>query len=218
MGCVIIPVSEYMDKPPCTEWFPVQKSWEGNEKYSCPKAKGRVKISLAVNMRKYLNMKRGNSNEVNGKIQLKLNWELEGSNPTDLDTSCVAIDSLGNILMDETVYFGDLVNSNRSILHSGDTLSGGGKGEVIDVDLNRVRTFVRALYFVLSVATPGRTFVDVESADVVIREVNGQNDIMRFTPTFSGQNTSMFLCRIARTNTGAWRMTIIEDTDHTGEF
>mmetsp|Transcript_7062 Transcript_7062/g.8171 ORF Transcript_7062/g.8171 Transcript_7062/m.8171 type:complete len:554 (+) Transcript_7062:47-1708(+) len=215
MGCVVIPVPEYTDKPPCTDWFPVQKTWEGNEEYNCPKAKGRVKISLAVNVRKYLNMKRGNSNEVNGKMQVKLNWELEGSHPTDLDTSCVAIDSFGNILMDESVYFGDLVNSNRSILHSGDALSGGGKGEVIDVDLVRIRPFVRALYFVLSVATPGRTFVDVESADVVIREMNGQSDIMRFTPTFSGQNSSMFLCRIARTDTGGWRMTIIEDTDHT---
>ena len=58
-------------------------------------------------------------------IRVSLQWQLEAGQKTDLDTSCVAIDRYGNILMDETVYFRNLEISNRSIHHSGDTRQGG---------------------------------------------------------------------------------------------
>ena len=217
MGSVTVLLPDYTSVSavaPSTEWYKV----EGR------KAKGELQIQIAVSVRKLLNVKRGNSKELNGKIQLKLNWEMEGIT-TDLDTSCVAIDSFGNILMDETVYFGDTVNSNGSIKHSGDALAGGGNGEVITCELNRIKQHVCALYFILSVATPGRTFEDVESSEVLVRDVSSGIDVCRFVPTFAGKHTSMFLMRLARVRNqggggghGPWKMTIIEDTDRTGEF
>jgi len=218
MGCFSIPLSDYMNKPPTTAWFPVQKNMDVDRNYDCPKASGRIQLSISISVRKRLNVKRGNSQELRGKIQVHLNWELEGAEKTDLDTSCVAINSLGNILMEETVYFADLINSNGSIRHTGDVQMGGtGKGENIHVDLASVRPYVTALYFILSVATPGKTFADVESAEVIVK--NSQFDLCRFVPTFAGSHTSMFLMRIARDGgAGVWKMTIIEDTDHTGEY
>jgi len=215
MGCFSIPLSDYMNKPPTTAWFPVQKNMDVDRNYDCPKASGRIQLSISISVRKRLNVKRGNSQELRGKIQVHLNWELEGAEKTDLDTSCVAINSLGNILMEETVYFADLINSNGSIRHTGDVQMGGtGKGENIHVDLASVRPYVTALYFILSVATPGKTFADVESAEVIVKD--SQFDLCRFVPTFAGSHTSMFLMRIARDGgAGVWKMTIIEDTDHT---
>eukprot|EP00554_Chaetoceros_debilis_P006928 CAMPEP_0194076552 /NCGR_PEP_ID=MMETSP0149-20130528/3338_1 /TAXON_ID=122233 /ORGANISM="Chaetoceros debilis, Strain MM31A-1" /LENGTH=566 /DNA_ID=CAMNT_0038757329 /DNA_START=31 /DNA_END=1729 /DNA_ORIENTATION=+ len=215
MGCFSIPLSDYMNKPPTTAWFPVQKNMDVDRNYDCLKASGRIQLSISISVRKRLNVKRGNSQELRGKIQVHLNWELEGAEKTDLDTSCVAINSLGNILMEETVYFADLINSNGSIRHTGDVQMGGtGKGENIHVDLASVRPYVTALYFILSVATPGKTFADVESAEVIVK--NSQFDLCRFVPTFAGSHTSMFLMRIARDGgAGVWKMTIIEDTDHT---
>ena len=220
MGTVTIPLPDFTQNstapPPSTKWYPVEKGEERSQ-YYCKKAKGEVQISIAMSVRKLLNIKRGNSKTFFGTIQLKLNWDLETKN-TDLDTSCVAIDSFGKVLMDETVYFGDLINSNRSITHSGDSLAGGsGKGEVITCKLNHIKEHVKALYFILSVATPGRTFQDVESSEVLVRDVDAGIDVCRFTPTFAGAHTSMFLMRVARIS-GAWKMTVIEDTDHTGEL
>lgn len=219
MGCISIPVAEYIDKPPTTEWFPVEKTSSVDASYNCPKAKGKVQISISVSVRKRLNVKRGNSQDLAGKIQLQLNWDLRER--IDLDTSCVGIDSTGRVLMDETVYFADLVNSNGSIRHSGDVTTGGRKGEIIDVNLDLIPRHVMALYFILCVATPGKTLTDVESADIVVRKVYAGTgagdynlDVCRFVPTFAGGHTSMFLMRIAR-QAGTWKMTIIEDTDHT---
>uniref|UniRef100_A0A7S3V4R7 C2 domain-containing protein n=1 Tax=Chaetoceros debilis TaxID=122233 RepID=A0A7S3V4R7_9STRA len=233
MGCISIPVAEYMDKPPTTAWFPVQKTSDDVDysTYNCSKAKGKIQISISISVRKRLNVKRGNYQDLSGigMIQVQLNWDLKER--IDLDTSCVGIDSTGRVLMDETVYFADLVNSNGSIRHSGDIKTGGNKGELIDVNLDLVPRHVMALYFILCVATPGKTFTDVESADIVVRKVvhtgtdAGEGagagaprsynlDVCRFVPTFAGGHTSMFLMRIAR-QAGTWKMTIIEDTDHT---
>jgi stress response protein SCP2 len=219
MGTVTIPLPDFTQTssapPPSTKWYAVEKGEEGDP-YYCKKAKGEVQISLAVSVRKLLSIKRGNSKSFFGTIQLQLNWDLEAQS-TDLDTSCVAIDGYGKILMDETVYFGDLVNSNGSITHSGDSLTGGrGKGEVITCKLDRIKRHVKALYFILSVATPGRTFEAVESSEVLVRDVDAGMDVCRFTPTFHGKNTSMFLMRLARIG-GSWKLTVIEDTDHTGK-
>ena len=77
-------------------------------------------------------MVRGNTYPLNcGRIRVSLQWVIEDGEKADIDTSCVAIDGQGNIVMDETVYFGDLMNSNKSIRHSGDALEGG-KGVIVD--------------------------------------------------------------------------------------
>ena len=198
--------------PPTTKWMPVEKA----KGFTKP-VTGEIEVKTSLSIRKLLTAVRGNSLGLDGGlIDVQLDWKLEDGR-VDLDTSCVAVDRFGNVLMDETVYFGDLVNSNRSITHSGDVLSGGGKGEVITCQLSTVRRHVQALYFILTVATPGKSFEDVKSASVRVLNKKKQCTLCKFTPSLVGDNTAMFLMRISRQDKGyGWKMTVIEDTDHTG--
>lgn len=200
-----------LTEPPSTKWMKVETA----PVHSKP-VTGELQIKTAVSIRKLLTTVRGNSVSIDGgTINVKLDWRLEGQSNTDLDTSCVAVSKDANILMDETVFFGDLVNSNGSIRHSGDVQSGG-KSEVITCKLDSIKRSVKALYFILTVATPEKSFDDVKSASVSVMNESTRCDLCNFTPSLVGDHTAMFLMRIMRKNTGhGWTMTIIEDTDHT---
>jgi stress response protein SCP2 len=204
-----------LTEAPSARWLKVEIS-PGKSK----PVTGEIEIKTAVSVRKLLTAVRGNSIGVSGgAINVLLNWQLEGSSMTDLDTSCVAVAHNGSVLMDETVYFNDLENSNKSIRHSGDAQSGGGKGEVITCELDRIKRHVKALYFILTIATPGKSFEDVKSASVSVVNTTTQCNLCEFTPSLVGDNTAMFLMRIARDGTDhGWTMTMIEETDHTGMF
>lgn len=196
--------------PPCTKWMKVEKTAPSSKPVS-----GEVEIKTAVSVRKLLTAVRGNSISVKGIINVHLTWKIENGSNTDLDTSCVALNENGRILMDETVYFGNLGNSNASIHHSGDVQSGGGKGEIITCNLHSIKRHVKALYFILTVATANRSFEDVKSAMVSVENVTTKCVLCNFTPSLVGDNTAMFLMRLLRKEDGSWIMTIIEDTDHT---
>lgn len=203
------------DTPPQKKWMEVVKA-PGHTK----PVTGEIEFSVDMSIRKLLSIEKGNSLSLryNNTINVNLDWKFEDrTKKIDLDTSCVAVDQFGNILMDETVYFGDLYNSNRSIVHSGDVTAGGGKGEQIRCQLSRINTRVKALYFILTVATPKTTFEQVKSASVKVGDERG-NVLCMFTPSLVGDHTAMFLMRIARKDNRqgqGWTMTIIEDTDHT---
>ena len=200
--------------PPGKKWMPVEK-----EKGFTKPVTGDIEVKTVLSIRKSLMAVRGNSISLldGGLIDVKLDWKLENNGLVDLDTSCVGVDRFGKILMDETVYFGDHFNSNRSIVHSGDVQSGGGKGEVITCNLSAVKRRVQALYFILTVATPGKSFEDVKSASVRVFDKKSLCNLCTFTPSLVGDNTAMFLMRMSRQDTGyGWKMTVIEDTDHTG--
>jgi stress response protein SCP2 len=204
-----------LTEAPSARWLKVEIS-AGKSK----PVTGDIQIKTAVSVRKLLTAVRGNSLNLSGEtIDVLLNWKLEGGSVTDLDTSCVAVGHHGNIMMNETVYFGDLENSNRSIRHSGDAQAGGGKGERITCELSRVARHVKALYFILTVATPDKSFLNVKSASVSVVNTATKCSLCKFTPALVGDNTAMFLMRVMRKDTGlGWTMTMIEDTDHTGMF
>ena len=206
-------------QPSTTAWYPVQSSCGGKH---CKKASGELEIKVAVSTRKVLNLQRGNSQKLlTNNIQLNLDWQLENGADVDLDTSAVGIDKNGNILMDETVYFGDLINSNGSLRHSGDEQGangsfGGSKREVISCQLHALPRHVQALYFILTVATPQKTLSDIKNASVTLIDANSGSLLSNFYPAVSGDHTALFLLRISRDLDGnSWTMSIIGDTDHT---
>ena len=116
---------------------------------------------------------------------------------------------------DETVYFGNLENSNRSIHHYGYARQGE-IGEIIHCNLDRVSNNVCALYFLVTVATLDKTLKDVKTASVKIIDTASDTPLCQFTPAFGGEHTAMFLMRVTREDQN-WTMSIIEDMDHTGE-
>ena len=142
----------------------------------------------------------------------------------DLDASCVAISKDGHVIMPDTVYYGNLSNTNRSVLHSGDEQVGAvdGDDESILLFLDCIPDYVLCLYILLTVATPGMTLQDVRSTHVSVRDVTPMGDyedrrhnniteesffqrqgqtLCTFSPSDhrnSGDATAMFMLRLAR--------------------
>ena len=246
LGTVVIPVDPlqrdqqqqpYDDEERRARWYPLEK---GSGEFHCHNAKGQLMVGVSVSARKVLSLVRGNNHPMrHNRIQVGLSWDvLPNNREVDLDASCVALDKNGNILLNETVYYGNLSNSNRSIVHSGDEREGDevGDDEIIYCQLDRFPPNILALYFILTVATPQTTFGMVQSARVRIRNTDTREPICSFVPHELGQNdTAMFLCRLARSDlvrsdgfanalspgssTPTWVLTPIEDTDsHARDF
>ena len=216
MGTVSFPLT-MTDTPPNTtpSWYAVEK---GDGEYHCKDASGELLLKVTVAVKKMMTMVRGNSQELpySTILHVGLGWDLERGRAVDMDTSCVAIDATGNVLINETVYFGDLSNCNGSIKHSGDEQEGDEDkdDEVITVDLNMVPQHVHALFFILTVATPDMTFADIRSASATILNKKTGMGICQVIPSECGQNTALFLMRVSRDpyTMGSWILSIIGDT------
>ena len=110
MGEVVIPLDQ---------WFPIQPC-EG-----CKKAKGELHAVVSFAPRKALMLGAGDALELNGgQVAVGMGWDGTVRNAVDVDTSCVAMGADGKVLIKETVYFAQLVNSNGAIRHSGDEREG----------------------------------------------------------------------------------------------
>lgn len=199
------------------------KKWYNIDNTIDKGASGKLEIMVDVSARKALQVMRGNTHEVKcNRIRVAAGWDLEMGG-IDLDISCVSVDHGGQIDMSNTVYYGDLFNSNGSVAHSGDAvdgatnIQGSGDDERIDVDLKNVPSNVFAMYFILTVATPGVDLSKIQSARVNVVDP-GTNMIMCQYSTAPGSEvtgTALFLMRLSRVSTDLkrWEISIIGDTD-----
>lgn len=213
MGESVVPLSltEPLTKPPKKSWYPVGT---GSGKLYYKNAKGEIQVKVSVSEVRHI--VHGNTYTLPCScIEVSLHWTIDAGQRNDLDNSCVAIDSHGSVLMDESVYFGHLVNSNGSISHSGDVLDGG-KYETILCNLNSIPLHVDALYFILTVATPGKTLKDTRNAFVNVIDTNTGAPLCQCSPTISGERTSMLLMRITRSSKN-WEVSLIEDMNNTAK-
>jgi len=82
----------------------------------------------------------------------------------DLESTIVAVNHHGHILVEETICYGNLTNSNNSIGHSGYELTGEaiGDNERILLELDRIPSKVLTLYILLTVFTPSKTFNNIK--------------------------------------------------------
>lgn len=91
----------------------------------------------------------------------------------DLDASCILYD--GNKIVSEIIYFGNLKSKNKSVVHSGDDLTGDMDGndgldnEVISVDLSRLDPSINYVAFVLN-SFKGQDFGTIPFASIRIYE------------------------------------------------
>jgi len=174
-----------------------------------------------------LKMKKGHS-----LLRVGLGWETpEMDSPVDLDVSCAALDIYGQILMEESVYFGNLRNPNGSIVHSGDEREGAGMvdatgvnddREQISIDLDRLPPYVAAYVLLVTVATPGVNFSRITSARVRIVDAKNGVGFCVFRPAYEGECTAMFCLRLFRERRGrgsfakGWSLATIGATDVSG--
>jgi stress response protein SCP2 len=219
MGTVTVPVrpSDVEDDDSST-WYPVEK---GSGETFCNNAKGelRVRISLQAQAMRDLVVGQQTSVTTSHAICVGLAWTIEQHRQVDLDCSCIAVGYRGEILMDETVYYGNLANSNRSVVHSGDETTGAAQGddETIHLQLDKIPSKVMAMYFLLTVANNNNnnnnlTFADVRSAQARFIDTETRQGMLRIVPNDCGANTALFLLRLSRAGAG-WLLTPIEQGD-----
>ena len=130
-----------------------------------------VRITLAT--RKALTLAKGDTYPLQRDtvVGCCLAWErLPSGDAVDIDLSVVAVSGQGQVLMEETVYFANLKNSNGSIAHSGDEqtgdedLYGSGDDEIVTIHTSRIPSRVRALIVLATVATEDKVFNQIKSA------------------------------------------------------
>lgn len=207
-----LPLSQVSSK----RWYNIDNTIEKD-------ATGKIEVMIDVTARKALQVIRGNKQDVtSNRLRVAAGWDLEMGG-IDLDISCVSVDKGGMIDMANTVYYGDLFNSNGSVSHSGDAIDGStniqgtGDDERIDVDLKNVPANVHAMYFILTVATPGVDLSKIQSARVNILDPQTNMILCQYStaPGSEVTGTALFLMRINRCSNDpkAWELSIIGDTD-----
>lgn len=139
--------------------------------------------------------------------QSKISSFFGGGSSIDLDVSLICLDESGNVL--ETIWFRNLKNSNRSIIHQGDNLTGEGDGddEVITVDLLNLPPAVKTLVATIS-SFRNQTFDRVENAFCRVVDQDNNKEIAKFNLSESGSYTSLIISKL-QINHGIWSMTAL---------
>jgi len=209
MGEVCVPVCS--NHPFTENWYNVGCG-DMNTELFCKNATGRIRVRVEMSQIRGMTMEPGCIYEIPTKkrFDLKIQWNNAGQ-ITNLDNSCVAIDSEGNILMDQSVYSGQLANSNESVRRSDLNCE-----TKFSCNLQTLGMYVQALYFILIVETPVKTFKDLKIISAKISDETSEDSLYQCTPKISGEeHTAMFLMRFVRGN-HTWNTTLIESTQHTG--
>lgn len=122
----------------------------------------------------------------------------------DLDASCMMLDVNGKNI--DEVWFCHLKSKCRSVIHSGDNLTGEGDGddEVIKVDLTKLPFEVEYLVFTVN-SFRGQTFNDVDNAFCRVLDQNNQ-ELARYQLTEQGPHTGIIIATLKR-NGGSWDFT-----------
>lgn len=149
------------------------------------------------------------------RIVMGLGWDpiqkkgMFGSSRTssiDLDAS-VLMFSRGQCA--EIVYFGHLTSNDRSIVHSGDNLTGEGDGddEMVAVDLRSVPPHIDNLVFVVT-SYRGQTFAEVQNAYCRLIDQTINSELARFTLAGGMPFTGVTMCVVHREG-GDWKLRAI---------
>ena len=263
MGIVKVPVPTEPRNMDFTQWYHVPPD-------SARGAKGLIQIRIQTTISRSRILVRGNTfalTKYNQKsklrtkqtIKLGLSWDVnvvkqkkknnnnhivDNNNTTeegvDLDASCVAVSHEGYIIMPDTVYYGNLANSNKSVVHSGDQQDGKAEGddEHITLQLDKIPNHILAMYIILTVATPNVSLSHVPSIRVRVQDITPidpdvpptsfrqEQTLCTFIPSThidSQDATAMFMVRIARDQANVpkgkvgkkWILTPMEDTHPT---
>jgi tellurium resistance protein TerZ len=219
MGTVTIRIPSSNHNEDTTQWYDVPPD-------SAKNASGKIQVRLQTTIVQSRTLVRGNAFELKShKLQIGLAWDMVQGKAVDLDVSCVAISRTGQFVLQDTVYYANTSNSNRSVVHSGDEKEGEEEGddESIYLELDKVPSHILVMYIVLTVATPNMRIPDIRSTTMRVydvQRVQNRLTLCTFAPAshvLSRDATAMFMVRIARSSSSSscWIMSPIEDTHPT---
>ena len=167
-----------------------------------------------------ISLKKGNrlslSKEVEGltSVIVGLGWDVAkgkglfgfmSSTPNiDCDASAFLLDNQGKVV--DTVYFGNLKSKCRTVIHTGDNLTGDGDGddEQLIVNLKNVPSHINEIVFTVNIYNAkrkGQDFGMIENAFMRIVDKANDKQIAHFnlTDNYSG-DTSMIFGSLKREN------------------
>jgi tellurium resistance protein TerZ len=138
---------------------------------------------------------------------------IKGAGRVDLDSSCLLFDADRQLV--EAVWFMQLKSKDGSIRHTGDNVTGAGKGddERIIVNLASIPAAVRHLVFTINSFT-GQSFEAVENAFCRLVNPDGNEEIARFDLSGGGPHTAQVMVKLSRPedDSGGWRMQAIGES------
>jgi tellurium resistance protein TerZ len=129
------------------------------------------------------------------------------SQSIDLDASCLLFDGQGKLV--DQVWFQQLQSKDKSVVHTGDNLTGAGEGddESIVVDLSGVPASVATLVFVVNSFT-GQDFSQIENAYCRLVDESTNSEVARYELSGSGRHNAQVMAKLTRDG-GSWAMTAI---------
>lgn len=149
-------------------------------------------------------------------ITVGLGWDpaAEG-NPIDLDASVIALGASGKVASDtDFVFFNNLTNADKSIVHQGDNLTGDGDGddEQIKIDLSALAANVTRLDVVVN-SFSGQSFTDVKNLTARVVNDANQTELVSFTADQLGSVKTNLIARLERQG-DEWKFTAVGEPEN----
>ena len=145
-----------------------------------------------------------------------LGWDANTSHGNDFDLDSSLITLYDNEII-ETVSFGNLQNSNSSIIHNGDNLTGEGDAEKIDINLEALPSNVNRLLFIINIydcASRGQHFGMVNNTYVSIINSEIDKELLKYDISESNKGkTAMFIAEIKKEN-DMWIFNALGKSNH----
>lgn len=201
MGCVQVPVVGSQS----ATWYRIMKRSRHHDLFS-PGATGELLVSVDFIATAAPDAVPGSLLQLPNHLTIGFSW---GYQKEMAESACVALDEVGQVLPEQSIYFSRVVNPNQSIVKWG-VLRPDQKiycrpdgEEIWQMELEKVHESVMSMFMVICMPRD-----DLSSLGVLkIRCINTDSDdgVCRFIPELSRGDTSMVLFRITRKD-HSWEM------------
>lgn len=143
-------------------------------------------------------------------IQLLEKWRYDGHEVIFLDASCLVFDFHGKMVGAPVDYSNTHWDNDSCIRHSGDIVYDGTGQHTIDIDISRIPSTVKALYFTVSAWTTSLQAVAQPSCH--LHDVDSDTEMCRYKHegVDTGDKTAVIMCKLHRFSPSSrWEMTSI---------
>ena len=181
-------------------------------------------MSISLKKGQKVSLTKDNPNLV--RIIVALGWdtnEYDGGYEFDLDASLFLLNNKNKIRkykdghgmwQDDIVFYNRLIGGDKSVIHSGDNLTGAGEGddEVITVDLTKIPTDVDKISFTVTIHDAkerNQNFGQVSNAYIRVIDESNNKELLKYdlTEEYSVE-TAMVVGELYRYNT-EWKFTAV---------
>ena len=181
-------------------------------------------MSISLKKGQKVSLTKDNPNLI--KIIVALGWdtnEYDGGYQFDLDASLFLLNNKNKIRkykdehgmwQDDIVFYNRLIGGDKSIIHSGDNLTGAGEGddEVITVDLTKIPADVDKISFTVTIHDAkerNQNFGQVSNAYIRVIDESNNKELLKYdlTEEYSVE-TAMVVGELYRYNT-EWKFTAV---------